>query len=129
MLPTPSAASSTPATLCDPRSPQKAGSATSSVPKATPNVALTTTVGVAISGYSVTGRARKEMTPSRVTITEITGSESFIHLDFADARWVMLTHGIRHFEPDEVVEVFIDPRHLMVFDAGGQAARGPMRAG
>ncbi|RUX64856.1 ABC transporter ATP-binding protein, partial [Mesorhizobium sp. M7A.F.Ca.US.014.04.1.1] len=27
---------------------------------------------------------------AKVTITEITGSESFIHLDFADARWVML---------------------------------------
>lgn len=58
---------------------------------------------------------------AKVTITEITGSESFIHLDFADARWVMLTHGIRHFEPDEVVEVFIDPRHIMVFDEHGRA--------
>ena len=35
----------------------------------------------------------------------------------------------KRFEVDEGVEVFIDPRHLMVFDAGGQAARGPMRAG
>ncbi|TPL46365.1 ABC transporter ATP-binding protein [Mesorhizobium sp. B2-4-4] len=58
---------------------------------------------------------------AKVTITEITGSESFIHLDFADARWVMLTHGIRDFETDEVVEVFIDPRHIMVFDQHGVA--------
>lgn len=58
---------------------------------------------------------------AKVTITEITGSESFIHLDFADARWVMLTHGIRDFEPDDEVEVFIDPRHIMVFDELGRA--------
>ncbi|MBZ9981169.1 MULTISPECIES: ABC transporter ATP-binding protein [unclassified Mesorhizobium] len=58
---------------------------------------------------------------AKVTITEITGSESFIHLDFADARWVMLTHGIRDFETDEAVEVFIDPRHIMVFDQHGVA--------
>jgi glycerol transport system ATP-binding protein len=58
---------------------------------------------------------------AKVTITEITGSESFIHLDFADARWVMLTHGIRDFEPDAEVEVFIDPRHIMVFDGNGSA--------
>ncbi|TPL06289.1 ABC transporter ATP-binding protein [Mesorhizobium sp. B2-4-11] len=58
---------------------------------------------------------------AKVTITEITGSESFIHLDFADARWVMLTHGIRDFETDEVVEVFIGPRHIMVFDQHGVA--------
>lgn len=58
---------------------------------------------------------------AKVSITEITGSESFVHLDFADVRWVMLTHGIRHFEQDEQVEIFIDPRHIMVFDAAGQA--------
>ena len=65
---------------------------------------------------------------AKVTITEITGSESFIHLDFADARWVMLTHGIRHFETDEVVEVFIDPRHIMVFDGQGRAMSAPKLA-
>ena len=65
---------------------------------------------------------------AKVTITEITGSESFIHLDFADVRWVMLTHGIRHFEPDEVVEVFIDPRHIMVFDEHGRAVSAPKLA-
>ncbi|TKB95850.1 MAG: ABC transporter ATP-binding protein, partial [Mesorhizobium sp.] len=65
---------------------------------------------------------------AKVTITEITGSESFIHLDFADARWVMLTHGIRDFEPDEEVEVFIDPRHIMVFDEHGRAVAAPKLA-
>jgi hypothetical protein len=28
---------------------------------------------------------------ARVSVTEITGSESFVHLDFAEVRWVMLT--------------------------------------
>ncbi|TPK59581.1 ABC transporter ATP-binding protein [Mesorhizobium sp. B2-4-19] len=65
---------------------------------------------------------------AKVTITEITGSESFIHLDFADVRWVMLTHGIRDFETDEVVEVFIDPRHIMVFDEHGRAVTAPKLA-
>jgi glycerol transport system ATP-binding protein len=63
---------------------------------------------------------------AKVTITEITGSESFVHLAFADARWVMLAPGIHAFEPDERIEVFIDPRHLMVFDAEGRAVRGPL---
>jgi glycerol transport system ATP-binding protein len=60
---------------------------------------------------------------ARVTITEITGSESFVHLSFADANWVMLTRGIHGFQPDERIEVFIDPRHLMVFEADGRAMR------
>jgi glycerol transport system ATP-binding protein len=59
--------------------------------------------------------------PVKVKISEITGSESFVHVDFADKRWVMLTPGIHSFEPDDAIEVFIDSRHLMVFDADGRA--------
>ena len=59
---------------------------------------------------------------AKVSVTEITGSESFVHLDFADVRWVMLEHGILSFEPDQEIEVFIDPRHIMVFDAAGRSA-------
>ncbi|PLP58580.1 ABC transporter ATP-binding protein [Mesorhizobium loti] len=58
---------------------------------------------------------------AKVSITEITGSESFVHLDFADARWVMLSHGILDLATDEEIEVFIDPRHIMVFDASGRS--------
>jgi glycerol transport system ATP-binding protein len=69
-------------------------------------------------------RPNAESVPVRakVTATEITGSESFVHLDFADVRWVMLEHGIHHFEADEMIDVFIDPRHLMVFDSDGRSA-------
>jgi glycerol transport system ATP-binding protein len=68
-------------------------------------------------------RASPQAVPvmAKVTITEITGSESFVHLAFADANWVMLTPGIHAFQPDERIEVFIDPRHLMVFDGQGRA--------
>lgn len=60
-----------------------------------------------------------------VTVTEITGSESFIHLHFANASWVMLTPGVHHFDADERVVVHIEPRHLMVFDRNGRAVRPP----
>ncbi len=59
---------------------------------------------------------------AKVTATEITGSETYIHVDFADAHWVMLVHGIHNFEIDDVVEAFIDTRHLMVFDGEGRSA-------
>jgi len=59
--------------------------------------------------------------PARVVVTEITGSESYVHLLFADARWVMLAPGIHDFEADRMIDVFIDPRHLMVFDQSGRA--------
>ncbi|HEV2504337.1 MAG TPA: ABC transporter ATP-binding protein [Mesorhizobium sp.] len=65
---------------------------------------------------------------AKVSITEITGSESFVHLDFADARWVMLSHGILDLTTDDEVEVFIDPRHIMVFDAAGRSVGAPRLA-
>jgi glycerol transport system ATP-binding protein len=59
--------------------------------------------------------------PVRVLLTEITGSESFVHVAFADVRWVMLASGIHHFEADQMIEVFLDPRHLMIFDLTGRS--------
>ena len=64
---------------------------------------------------------------ARVGVSEITGSETFVHLDHAGQRWVLLAHGIHHLATDEVIEVFIDTRHLMVFDASGRAVAMPAR--
>ena len=50
-------------------------------------------------------------------------------MDFADVRWVMLAHGVRVFEPDETIEVFIDPRHMMAFDETGRAVSAPAAGG
>ena len=53
---------------------------------------------------------------ARTQVSEIAGSESFIHVEFAGERWVMLTHGIHDIEPDQVLDVHLDTRHLMAFD-------------
>lgn len=57
---------------------------------------------------------------ARTLVSEIAGSESFVHLQFADARWVMLAHGIHDIDPDCELEVFVDTRHLMAFGADGR---------
>lgn len=56
-----------------------------------------------------------------VTAMEITGSESFVHLRYADARWVMLTPGVHDFDVDAQIEVFLDPQLLLVFDSQGRS--------
>lgn len=58
---------------------------------------------------------------ARVIISEITGSESFIHVESTGVRWVMLEHGIHDIEPDTAIDIFVDTRHLMVFAADGRA--------
>ncbi|MDQ0455515.1 ABC transporter ATP-binding protein [Rhizobium paknamense] len=58
---------------------------------------------------------------ARSMISEISGSESFIHLGLGDARWVMLTHGIHEVEAEREFTVYLDRRHLMAFDGTGRA--------
>ncbi|WP_027487642.1 ABC transporter ATP-binding protein [Allorhizobium undicola] len=58
---------------------------------------------------------------ARSMISEISGSESFVHLAFAEARWVMLTHGIYEVEAEQEMTVYLDRRHLLAFDATGRA--------
>ncbi|QTN04583.1 ABC transporter ATP-binding protein [Brucella anthropi] len=58
---------------------------------------------------------------ARTLVSEIAGSESFIHLDYEGDRWVMLAHGIQIVEPDREIEIYLDTRHLMAFDETGRA--------
>lgn len=56
-----------------------------------------------------------ERLSARTQISEIAGSESFIHLDFAGQKWVLLTHGIHDIDADQTIDVHLDTRHLMAF--------------
>ncbi|MBB4955079.1 glycerol transport system ATP-binding protein [Agrobacterium vitis] len=58
---------------------------------------------------------------ARSMISEISGSESYIHLDYAHERWVMLAHGIHDIEPDKDIQIYLDTGHLMAFDGQGRA--------
>ena len=65
---------------------------------------------------------------ARTAISEIAGSESFIHIEFEGSRWVMLSPGIHDIEPDAVIPVHVDTRHLMAFGADGRAIAAPAAA-
>ncbi len=51
--------------------------------------------------------------------TEITGSETFVHLDHHGERWVGLVTGVRPIEPGTAVPVWLDPAHVYVFRDDG----------
>jgi glycerol transport system ATP-binding protein len=62
--------------------------------------------------------------PSLMTkslISEIAGSESFVHVNYEKSRWVMLAHGVVNIEPGKDVKVFVDDRHMLAFGADGKA--------
>jgi glycerol transport system ATP-binding protein len=70
---------------------------------------------------SVQTDATAAVLKARVIISEIAGSESFIHVESNGARWVMLEHGIKDIEADTLTDIFLDTRHLMAFDMDGRS--------
>ena len=60
---------------------------------------------------------------ARAFVTEFNGSESFVHVDFAGERWVMIAPGIHDHDIGETLDVYLEPRHLMFFDATGRAVQ------
>ena len=89
---------------------------------------------IADVGYSVGFRAHHLSLASvgpgsvklkaRVAVTEITGSESFIHLDYSGEKWVMQTNGVHRLEAGQTVDVHLDTRHLIVFNRSGYTVAG-----
>ena len=71
------------------------------------------------------GIAGRHSFPATVTVTEITGSESFVHLHRADANWVAVLQGVHEFEPGQALEAVLDPDNVFVFDAGGRLVASP----
>jgi glycerol transport system ATP-binding protein len=57
-----------------------------------------------------------------VSVSEITGSESFIHLDAGERRFVALVPGVKRLEPGSRVTAYLDPRHIFLFDGTGRLA-------
>ena len=58
--------------------------------------------------------------PARVAVTEITGSETFVHLDHGGTRWVGLIHGIRDLNRGAEVTAWLDPAHVYLFGEDGR---------
>lgn len=56
-----------------------------------------------------------------VSVTELSGSESFIHFDFRKLPWVALVHGIQDFKETEDVGFYVDPKNTFIFDSEGLA--------
>ena len=57
--------------------------------------------------------------PGRVAVTELSGSESFVHVDVGLGVWVCLVTGVHDWQPGAVVDVRVDAARIFVFDRSG----------
>jgi glycerol transport system ATP-binding protein len=71
------------------------------------------------------GIAGRHAFSATVTVTEITGSESFVHLNRGDSNWVAVLPGIHEFEPGHVLDAVLDPNNVFVFDAADRLVAAP----
>ena len=63
--------------------------------------------------------------PLPSTVTEITGSESFVHLNRDASNWVAVLQGVHEFEPGYVLDAVLDPNNVFVFDPAGRLVASP----
>jgi len=55
-----------------------------------------------------------------VAVSEITGSESFVHVDVPGERWIALAVGVQERQPGQHIEVYLNPERFFVFAADGR---------
>lgn len=61
---------------------------------------------------------------AKVIVTELTGSETYVHVEAAGERWIALVQGLRSFEVGQPLEVSVKAKDLLFFDASGQRVGG-----
>jgi len=57
---------------------------------------------------------------AQVMLTEVSGSETIVHLRFSFGEAVMLVDGVKLFETDAGIDVSLRPDNLMLFDLDGK---------
>ena len=66
--------------------------------------------------------------PGTVSVTELSGSESFVHVDVGVGTWVCLVRGVHDWQPGAAAEVSVDMHRAMAFDDAGELAASPAMA-
>jgi glycerol transport system ATP-binding protein len=56
---------------------------------------------------------------TKLVVTELTGSETFVHLDHGGEKWVGLIHGVHNLQLGASLPVYIDPSHVYLFNENG----------
>ena len=55
-----------------------------------------------------------------LTTTEITGSETYLHMQHQDKNWVSLIHSVHELALGQKISVFLDPKHVFIFAQNGE---------
>jgi glycerol transport system ATP-binding protein len=62
---------------------------------------------------------------AKVELAEITGSETFLHVQYNDAPLVVQEEGIHQRKLGSEIDIYVRPRKFYIFDAAGPLVRAP----
>ena len=71
------------------------------------------------------GIAGRHAFSATVTVTEITGSESFVHLNRDASNWVAVLQGVHEFPSGYVLDAVLDPNNIFIFNPAGHLVAAP----
>jgi glycerol transport system ATP-binding protein len=87
------------------------------------------TVGIRASALRVRPRDGDVALPGRVELAEISGSDTFVHVDTSIGELVAQLTGVHQFTLGEAVTLHLDPSQVHVFDAAGDLLLAPPARG
>jgi len=89
----------------------------------------TYTAAVRSHHVSLSASASHQITlPAIVGSSEITGSETYIHVNTNGSNWVVLTHGVHRVASGQNITLHIDPTSLYLFDRQQALVHAPGNA-
>jgi glycerol transport system ATP-binding protein len=74
---------------------------------------------------AASGKNERHSFAATVLLTEITGSESFVHLKCDGSNWVAVMPGVVGYAPGDRLDAEIDPANLYIFDLSGRLVAAP----
>ena len=70
---------------------------------------------------------RDQRFEAMVALSEISGSETFLHVAFDDAAWVVQEEGVHSLDLNREIPLFLNPDNVFVFDPAGSLVASPAR--
>ncbi|MBC7993976.1 MAG: ABC transporter ATP-binding protein [Rhizobacter sp.] len=87
------------------------------------------TIGVRASALRVHQRPGDVALPGKVELAEISGSDTFVHVDTAIGEVVAQLTGVHFFDLAAPITLYLHPEHVHVFDSAGLLLVSPAKGG
>lgn len=89
----------------------------------------TLTIGVRASALHVHQRPGDVALPGKVELAEISGSDTFVHVETAVGELVAQLTGVHFFDLGAPITLYLHPQHVHVFDSAGALLVAPQKEG